>query len=216
VNTRIISWRTAGSTALVLSLVISGCSGQNGSGQGAAQPGDDEIGDPTEAAPPKTLFSPTEIASFFSYNAPLGVNDADLGPDWETKGKILWAVTYASPNDTFAPVTLILFKGHYREKPLTIYEKDLLLHSGGYKDLTYKNGRTGYAMRAAGDGDALETASIPSPRGRYELLVLIDVKREGPEEGPGTEAYRALLMDYTVKLLESVAMQMDAAWVRKR
>lgn len=198
--------------------MISGCSGQRGSGPeaGLPDPSGTEQGDPGEAPPPKTLFSPGEIASLFSYPNPLGVNDAELGPEWLQRGTVVWAVSYASPDDTFAPVTLILFKGRYRAANLTMYEKDLLLRSGGYKDLQYKDGRTGYAMRAGGDGDAMETASIPSAGGRYELLVLIEVPNGGPKEAPGTEAYRALLMDYTVKLLETVAVGMDASWARRR
>ena len=43
--------------------------------------------------------------------------------------------------------------------------------------------------------------------------MLVDVPKGGPAEAPGESAYRALLMDYTVKLLEAVAKGMDEAWV---
>jgi len=198
---------------LGLALLVAGC-GPRGSGKGAGNAGlgDGKTGDQSEPVPPKTLFSPQRIASLFSHPGPLGVNDATLGPEWDGKGKIVWAVSYASPDETFAPVTVILFEGHYRGQTLSPYEKDLLLRSGGYKDLEYKNGRKGWAMRAEGDGNAIETAMIPSPRGRFELLVVVELLNGGPTEAPDTAAYRALLMDYTVKLLESVAVGLDDAW----
>lgn len=176
----------------------------------------ERTGDQSEPVPPKTLFSAQEIASLFSHPGPLGVNDAPLGPEWKQRGKVLWSVSYASPDETFAPVTLILFEGRYRGNTLGPYEKDLLLRSGGYKDLEYAKGRTGWAMRAGDDsGDALETALIPSPRQRFQLLVLVQVTNQGPTEAPNTAAYRALLMDYTVKLLEAVAKGIDVAWMKK-
>jgi hypothetical protein len=206
---------TAGVLFLALALLIAGC-GPKGSGKGAGNAGKDDTrtGDQGEPTPPKTLFSAHQIASLFSHPGPLGVNDATLGPEWEGKGKVVWAVSYASPDETFAPVTVILFEGRYLGQTISTYEKDLLQRSGGYKDLEYKNGRAGWAMRAGGEGDAIETALIPSPRGRFHLLVLVEVSSSGPTEAPDTAAYRALLMDYTVKLLESVALGLDEAWVK--
>jgi len=200
---------------LGLALLIAGC-GPKGSGKGAGNGGkvDTRTGDQGEPAPPKTLFSAQQIASLFSHPGPLGVNDATLGPEWQDKGKVVWAVSYASPDETFAPVTVVLFEGRYLGQTLSTYEKDLLRRSGGYKDLEYANGRTGWAMRAGGEGDAIETALIPSPRGRFHLLVMVEVSNAGPTEAPDTAAYRALLMDYTVKLLESVALGLDEAWVK--
>lgn len=194
-----------------------GCGGAKGKAPkvvGGADSG--EIGDPSEPPLAKDFFTPETIASLFSFYAPLGVLDAQLGPEWHDRGKVVWAVTYAGPDDTFAPVTLILFKGHYRPDPLSDNQRDLLRRSGGYKDMSYALGRKGYAMLAAGEGTAVETALIPSPRGRFELLVLVEVPKDGPAEAPGEGAYRALLMDYTVKLLEAVAKGMDEAWVGKK
>jgi hypothetical protein len=202
---------------LALMTATAGCGGAKGkdpnAGTGASRV---EFGDPREPPLAKDFFTPEAIASLFSFYAPLGVLDADLGPEWHDRGEVVWAVTYAGPDDTFAPVTLILFKGHYRPDPLSDNQRDLLRRSGGYKDMSYGLGRKGYAMLAAGDGTAVETALIPSPRGRFELLVLVEVPKGGPAEAPGEGAYRALLMDYTVKLLEAVVKGMDEAWVGKK
>ena len=178
---------------------------------------DAPIGDPTEAAPPKTLFSAKSVASLFSYPPKLTLSESELGPEWSQKGKVVWSVAYAADDDTFAPVTLILFDGHYRGLTISDNQKDILRRSGLFKDLAFDRGRAGYAMRAGGEaGDTEETALIPSPRGRYELLVLVTVPKAGPTEAPGTEAYRALLTEYTVRLVESVARGLDAKWNAKK
>ena len=90
--------------------------------------------------------------------------------------------------------------------------KNLLRTQDAYHDLDYGGGRKGFAMRAAGLGGPLDTATIPSPKGRYELLLVIDVPKGGPKEGKGTEAYRSLLMDYPVKLIEVVAKGIAERW----
>jgi hypothetical protein len=166
-----------------------------------------------EAAPPKTIFTAKMIADLFSYPREITASDASLGPEWAQKGKVVWSIAFAAADDTFAPVTMILFDGRYRGMTVSDNQKDLLRRSGLFKDLAFGEGRAGYAMRAAGDaGDAEETASIPSPRGRYELLVLVDVPKDGPTEAPGTEAYRSLLTEFTVRLMETVAKGIDAEW----
>jgi predicted small lipoprotein YifL len=194
---------------------LAGC-GHHGPAR-APNPADAPIGDPTEAAPPKTLFTAKSVASLFSYPLKLTLSESDLGPEWSQKGKVVWSVALAAEDDTFAPVTLILFDGHYRGLTISDDQKDILRRSSLFKDLAFSGGRTGYAMRAAGDaGDTEETALIPSPRGRYELLVLVTVPKAGPTEAPGTEAYRALLTEYTVRLVETVARGLEAEWNGKK
>lgn len=176
------------------------------------------MGDPREAPPQKELFSTQVIANLFSYPAalPLVVSDVDMGPAWAQKGKVVWAESFAAADDSFAPVTLILFEGRYRGMTVTENQRDLLRRSGLYKDLDFGDGRAGYALRAASDtGEAEETASIQSPRGRFELLVLVSVPKGGPREAPGAEAYRSLLMEHTVRLMESVAKGLGGVWKGK-
>jgi hypothetical protein len=173
-------------------------------------------GDPKEAPPAKTLFTAKSVASLFSYPQKLTMTEAQVGPEWSQKGKIVWSIAFVADDDTFAPVTMILFDGHYRGLTISEDQKDLLRRSSLFKDLDFKRDRPGYAMRATGvDGAAEETALIISPRGRYELLVLVDVPKGGPTEAPGTEAYRALLMEYTVRLMDTVARGFDATWTGK-
>lgn len=174
-------------------------------------------GDPTEAPPAKALFTAKSVASLFSYPQKLTVTEAQVGPEWSQKGRIVWSIAFVADDDTFAPVTMILFDGRYGGLTVSDDQKDLLRRSGLFKDLDFGGAnRTGYAMRATGEaGAAEETALIPSPRGRYELLVLVDVPKGGPTEAPGTEAYRALLMEYTVRLVETVARGLEATWSGK-
>ncbi|MEP7125468.1 MAG: hypothetical protein ABJE95_31335 [Byssovorax sp.] len=173
-------------------------------------------GDPKEPPPAKTLFSASSVASLFSYPQKLTATEAQLGPEWAQKGHIVWAIAFVADDDTFAPVTMILFDGHYKGLTISDDQKDLLRRSNLFKDLDFKRDRPGYAMRATGEaGAAEETALIISPRGRYELLVLVDVPKGGPTEAPGTEAYRALLMEYTVRLMDTVARGFDATWTGK-
>jgi hypothetical protein len=170
------------------------------------------VGDRDEPPPSAELFRPEVVASLFSYSRPLVRAPAELGPAWQGNGTIVWAEAYTSPDDTFAKVMLVLFDGKYRGMALDDRQKNILRLSDAYHDLDFGGGRRGYATHAASDTGALETASIPSPRGRYELLVLVELPKGGPKEGPGSEAYRALLMGYPVKLLESVARGIDEMW----
>jgi hypothetical protein len=173
-------------------------------------------GDAKEPPPAKTLFTARSVASLFSYPRKLTMTEAQVGPEWSQKGKVVWSIAFVADDDTFAPVTMILFDGHYRGLTISDDQKDLLRRSALFKDLDYGRDRPGYAMRATGvDGAAEETALIISPRGRYELLVLVDVPKGGPTEAPGTEAYRALLMEYTVRLVETVARGLEATWSGK-
>jgi hypothetical protein len=168
---------------------------------------------PAEAPPARDLFAAPAMASLFSYPRPLAVTDAALGPEWRdgSNGTIVWAIAFAA-DETFAPVTLILFEGPYRGMKLDANVKNLLRTQDAYHDLDYGGGRRGFAMQAAGLGGPLDTATIPSPKGRYELLLVIDVPKGGPKEGKGTEAYRSLLMDYPVKLIEVVAKGIAERW----
>ena len=201
--------------ALLTIATLAGCGG----GAHAPRPGafaEAAPGDPKEAPPAKTLFTAKSVASLFSYPQKLTMTEAQLGPEWSQKGHVVWSVAFVADDDTFAPVTMILFDGHYRGLTISDDQKDLLRRSSLFKDLDFKRDRPGYAMRATGvDGAAEETALIISPRGRYELLVLVDVPKGGPTEAPGTEAYRALLMEYTVRLMETVARGFDAKWTGK-
>ena len=173
-------------------------------------------GDPKEAPPAKTLFTAKSVASLFSYPQKLTMTEAQVGPEWSQKGHIVWSVAFVADDETFAPVTMILFEGHYGGLTVSDDQKDLLRRSALFKDLDFGRDRPGYALRATGEaGAAEETALIISPRGRYELLVLVDVPKGGPTEAPGTEAYRALLMEYTVRLMETVAHGLDATWSGK-
>jgi hypothetical protein len=173
-------------------------------------------GDPKEPPPAKTLFTAKSVASLFSYPQKLTMTEAQVGPEWSQKGRIVWSVAFVADDDTFAPVTMILFEGRYSGLTISDDQKDLLRRSALFKDLDFGRDHLGYAMRATGEaGAAEETALIPSPRGRYELLVLIDVPKGGPTEAPGTEAYRALLMEYTVRLVETVARGLEATWSGK-
>jgi hypothetical protein len=206
------SWIPA--CALSLLTALAGCSG----GSAARAPGVAEAhyGDPTEAPPPKTLFTAKSVGSLFSYPQKLTVTEAQLGPEWSQKGRVVWSIAFVADDDTFAPVTMILFEGRYTGLTISDDQKDLLRRSSLFKDLDFGRDHLGYAMRATGEaGAAEETALIPSPRGRYELLVLVDVPKGGPTEAPGTEAYRALLMEYTVRLVETVARGLDATWSGK-
>ena len=206
------SWIPA--CALSLLTALAGCSG----GSAARAPGAAEAhhGDPTEAPPPKTLFTAKSLASLFSYPQKLTVTEAQLGPEWAQKGRVVWSIAFVADDDTFAAVTMILFEGRYAGLTISDDQKDLLRRSSLFKDLDFGRDHLGYAMRATGEaGAAEETALIPSPRGRYELLVLVDVPKGGPTEAPGTEAYRALLMEYTVRLVETVARGLDATWSGK-
>lgn len=198
--------------ALLSIVALAGCGGP------ARAPGAPEAhyGDPTEAPPPKTLFTAKSLASLFSYPQKLTVTEAQLGPEWSQKGRVVWSIAFVADDDTFAPVTMILFEGRYTGLTISDDQKDLLRRSSLFKDLDFGRDHLGYAMRATGEaGAAEETALIPSPRGRYELLVLVDVPKGGPTEAPGTEAYRALLMEYTVRLVETVARGLDATWSGK-
>jgi hypothetical protein len=168
-------------------------------------------GDPSEPPLAADLLTSKAIASLFSYPGPLDRAPAELGPEWQNNGKVAWALSFTSPDGTFAAVTIILFDGRFRGMTLTAAEKDMLRTSDAFHDLDFGGGRKGYAMRAG----ALETASIPSPRGRYELLLLIDVPHAGPREGKGSEAYRSLLMDYPVKLIGSVAQGLAELWAAR-
>ena len=199
--------------ALLTIAALAGC------GAGAAHPRSTaEIapGDPKEAPPARTLFTAKSVASLFSYPQKLTMTEAQVGPEWSQKGHVVWAIAFVADDDTFAPVTMILFDGHYRGLTISDDQKDLLRRSALFKDLEFGRDRPGYAMRATGvDGAAEETALVISPGGRYELLVLVDVPKGGPTEAPGTEAYRALLMEYTVRLVETVARGLDATWTGK-
>ncbi|MFO0757559.1 MAG: hypothetical protein U0359_13770 [Byssovorax sp.] len=210
--------------ALFLVLVgLSAChphapAGPSAAGPGAPQPAParGEAPLPTiggEAAPSPDLFSPKLVANLFSHPGPLLVSDVDMGPSWAEKGKVVWAVSFAADDGSFAPLTLILFEGRYRGLTITDNQRDLLRRSGLYKDLDFGKGRTGYALRAADDGGgAEETAAIRSPGGHYELLVLVSVPKGGPPETPGSAAYRSLLLEHTVRLMESVARGMSEQW----
>jgi hypothetical protein len=173
-------------------------------------------GDRDEPPPSADLFRPEVVASLFSYGRPLQRSPAELGPEWKGDGTLVWAEAYASADETFAKVTLVLFDGRFQGMTLDDRQKNILRLSDSYHDLDFGPGRAGYATRAQSDTGALETASIPSPRGRYELLVLVELPKGGPKEGPGSEAYRSLLMGYPVKLLESVARGIDEMWTRPR
>jgi len=211
-------WISASALSTLAALAtLAGCGGHGHGAARAPTPAEAPIGDPTEAPPPKTLFTAKSVASLFSYPLKLTLSESELGPEWSQKGKVVWSVALAADDDTFAPVTLILFDGHYRGLTISDDQKDILRRSALFKDLTFDRGRTGYAMRAAGEaGDTEETALIPSPRGRYELLVLVTVPKAGPTEAPGTEAYRALLTEYTVRLVETVARGLEAEWNAKK
>lgn len=202
------------SASLLLALAaLTGCGGGAPRARGPA-----EVlpGDPTEPGPAKKLFSTKLVGQLFSYPQKLTMTEAELGPEWAQKGRVVWSIAYVADDDTFAPVTMILFEGHYGGLTISDDQKDLLRRSHLFKDLDFGRDHLGYAMRAAGEaGAAAETALIPSARGRYELLVLVDVPKGGPTEAPGTEAYRALLMEYTVRLMETVARGLDAAWTGK-
>lgn len=205
------SWIPA--CALSLLAALAGCG--SSAAQAPATP-EARYGDPTEAPPPKTLFTAKAVASLFSYPNKLTLTEAQLGPEWSQKGRVVWSVAFVADDDSFAPVTMILFEGRYTGLTISDDQKDLLRRSSLFKDLDFHRDHLGYAMRAAGEaGAAEETALIPSPRGRYELLVLVDVPKGGPTEAPGTEAYRALLMEYTVRLVETVARGLDAIWSGK-
>jgi predicted small lipoprotein YifL len=194
---------------------LAGCGGSGGAPH-ARTIAEVQPGDPHEAPPAKTLFTAKSVASLFSYPQKLTMTEAQLGPEWAQKGKIVWSIAFVADDDTFAPVTMILFDGHYRGLTISDDQKDLLRRSHLFKDLNFGRDRPGYAMRAIGDAAAAEeTALVISPRGRYELLVLVDVPKGGPTEAPGTEAYRALLMDYSVRLVETVARGLDATWTGK-
>jgi|HubBroStandDraft_6_1064221.scaffolds.fasta_scaffold150621_2 hypothetical protein len=171
-----------------------------------------QTGDRDEPPPSADLFRPEIVASLFSFPRPLVRAPAELGPEWKGNGTMVWAQTYASGDDTFAKVTLVLFDGRYRGMTLDDRQRNLLRLSDAYHDLDFGGGRAGYVMLAQGDTGALETATLPSPRGRYELLVVVELPKGGPKEGPGSEAYRSLIMGYPVKLLESVARGIDELW----
>lgn len=213
---RAVKRRWISTFALFSIVALAGC----GKGPGAARAPSDgfvAIGDPTEAPPPKTLFTAASVASLFSYPRKLTLSESELGPEWSQKGRVVWSVAFAADDDTFAPVTLILFDGHYRGLTISNDQKDILRRSSLFKDLAFARGRTGYAMRAGGEAtDTEETALIPSPRGRYELLLMVTVPKNGPTEAPGTEAYRALLTEYTVRLVETVARGLEAEWNAKK
>ncbi len=207
--------------ALALLSLSTGCGASRGKSlaaePGPSGPGKDQgaaAGPITELPPAKDVFTGQLIASLFSYPHALEASDATLGPEWKDKGKIVWARSYVAGDDSFAPVTLVLFESPYKGMTLTPAEKNVLRLSNGYKELAYEgSGRRGFAWRAAGGADdAIETALIPSPAGRFEMLVLIDVPKGGPKERKGTEAYRSLLMDFTVTLIETVARGIDAQW----
>ena len=214
-SSRAVKLRWIPACALLTIAALAGCGG----GGGATHPRSIAAiapGDPKEAPPAKTLFTAKSVASLFSYPQKLTMTEAQVGPEWSQKGHIVWSVAFVADDDTFAPVTMILFDGHYGGLTISDDQKDLLRRSALFKDLDFGRDRPGYAMRATGDaGAAEETALIISPRGRYELLVLVDVPKGGPTEAPGTEAYRALLMEYTVRLMETVARGFDATWTGK-
>jgi hypothetical protein len=155
------------------------------------------------------------VASLFSYTRPLVRAPVTLGPEWKDSGAIVWALSFTAPEGGFAPVMLVLFEGRYRGMNLGPNEKRLLRTSDAYHDLDFGGGRAGFAMRAGSATGALETATVPSPRGRYELLIVIDLPQGGPRELKGTEAYRALLMDYPIKLIETVAHGLDGMWTAR-
>lgn len=200
---------------IAASVPLGGCGGSGGAPH-ARTIVEAAPGDPNEPPPAKTLFTAKSVASLFSYPQKLTMTEAQVGPEWSQKGKIVWSIAFVADDDTFAPVTMILFDGHYRGLTISDDQKDLLRRSHLFKDLDFGHDRPGYAMRATGDaGAAEETTLVISPRGRYELLVLVDVPKGGPIEAPGTEAYRALLMDYSVRLVETVARGLDATWSGK-
>ncbi len=208
------AWLFAGA---LVTAVIAGCGahpsakgGPTPRGQGALR---EPVGDPTEAAPTPALFGEKVIANLFSHPGPLQVSEVDMGPEWAEKGKVVWAASYAAADGSFAPLTLILFEGRYRGLSISDNQRELLRGSGSYKDVDFGKGRTGFALRAADDkGGAEETAAITSPRGRFELLLLESVPKGGPSETPETAAYRSLLMDHTVRLMESVTRGMSELW----
>jgi len=203
--------------ALATFSFVAGCGAR---AKGPAEPGPpavktDATNAPVSEPPPaKEVFTGEMMASLFSYPYALEATDVELGPAWKDKGKIVWARSYVAKDASFAPATLVLLEAPYKGMNLKPSEKNLLRLSEAYKDLDYEgSGRKGFAWRAAGEGgDAIETALIPSPAGRYEMLLLIDVPKGGPKERKGAEAYRSLLMDYTVKLIETVARGLDARW----
>lgn len=200
--------------ALVTIAALAGCSGAAAHPRSIAEAA--APGDPKEAPPAKTFFTAKSVASLFSYPQKLTMTEAQVGPEWSQKGRVVWSIAFVAADDTFAPVTMILFDGHYGGLTISDDQKDLLRRSALFKDLDFGRDRPGYAMRATGEaGAAEETALIISPRGRYELLVLVDVPKGGPTEAPGTEAYRDLLMEYTVRLMETVARGLDATWTGK-
>ncbi len=179
----------------------------------APSPREAAVGDPRESPPSPELFDPRVVANLFSHPGPLVASDVDMGPAWSQKGKVVWALSFAAADESFAPLTLILFEGHYRGLTISDNQRDLLRRSGLYKDLDFGHGRTGYALRASNDaGGAEETALVRSPRGRFELFLLVSVQKGGPRATPEAEAYQSLLMEHTVRLMESVAKGMSELW----
>lgn len=209
--------RSAAALGAILALGACGPRAGTPGARGSEATSEAPTGDPREAPPAAEMFSEKVVANLFSHPGPLVASDVDMGPAWAQKGKVVWAASYAAADGSFAPLTLILFEGHYRGLTITDNQRDLLRRSALYKDLDFGHGRTGYALRASNDdGGAEETALIRSPRGRFELLLLVSVPKGGPAATKESEAYRSLLMEYTVRLMESVAKGMSELWKDRR